>query len=224
MEAPLIYGAVNEFAIERIPRDARRLLDIGCGSGTMGARVKQRQDCEIVGVTFSAEEATIAERALDRVLIQDLNHFDASGLQDFDCVVCSHVLEHLYEPQQLLKQLHEVMSDGATLIVALPNVLNWRQRALFLRGRFRYTQGGLMDSTHFRFFDWQTAAQLVEKAGFIITRRVPVGHVPLPGVRRLAPALANRADQGLTRRFPGLFADQFIIVARHESHANNESR
>lgn len=216
MNSPLVYEAINQPVLELIPREVRRLLDVGCGSGALGARLKQRAPCEITGVTFSPEEAAQAETHLDEVLVQDLNHFDASRLGDFDCVVCSHVLEHLYQPQELLAQLRGVMSAGATLIVALPNVLNWKQRAQFLRGRFRYTQGGLMDSTHFRFFDWQTASELVQNAGFQIVRRVPQGHVPLPGVRRVVPALAGRADARLTRRFPGLFADQFIVVARLE--------
>jgi hypothetical protein len=46
-------------------------------------------------------------------------------------------------------RLRAALVDGGTLIIALPNVLHWRQRLTFLRGTFRYTPGGIMDARIF---------------------------------------------------------------------------
>ncbi|HSV72125.1 MAG TPA: class I SAM-dependent methyltransferase [Methylibium sp.] len=208
----MIYDAVNQAVLRRIPSGVRQVLDLGCGSGALGAALKARHGCTIVGVTASAAEAAAAWSRLDRVEVADLNDFDPAPLGAFDCIVCSHVLEHLLDPGALLRRLRGCLAPGASLLVALPNALFWRQRLEFLRGRFRYTDGGLMDSSHYRFFDWQTAEQLVRDAGYRVTERAADGG--LPGSRRLGARLSAVLDRQALARFPGLFGHQFLLQAR----------
>lgn len=210
----MFYDAVNQKVFSCIQKTTRRLLDIGCGSGALGDKVKQKMGCEVVGITFSDAEAELAFKRLDHVVIQDLNHFDPGFLGKFDCVVCSHVLEHLYQPQILLKKLHESLMPEATLIVALPNVLHWKQRLQFLKGNFKYTDGGLMDRTHFRFFDWETAHALIEESGYQVLKAQADGSFPLPVVRKVFPKLGSFIDQAAIKRFPGLFGFQFVFSCR----------
>lgn len=208
----LLYEAINTPVLDLVPASTARLLDLGCGSGILGEHLKRRLNCEITGVTYSEVEAALAREKLDHVLVCDLNNFDPSELGEFDCIICSHVLEHLYEPQELLKRSRIALSKGGVVIVALPNILYWKQRAKFLKGNFQYTDGGLMDRTHFRFFDWKTAGELLKNSGFKIQKRLSEGHVPLPGLRRVAPRLAALVDRRLSKRWPGLFSNQFILV------------
>lgn len=212
--SPIVYEAVNTSVLTRIPQTTQRLLDLGCGSGAFGQHVKQEFACEVIGVTFSNEEALLASQHLDQVLVHDLNDFDPVELGLFDCIICSHVLEHLYEPEKLLGKLRGNMTPQSTLIVALPNILNWKQRLAFARGHFRYTNGGLMDRTHFRFFDWETAFQLVQGNGYEVVQRVAEGHVPIPLFRKRLGPVASAIDSRAVKYLPGLFGDQFIIVAR----------
>ncbi len=208
----MIYRSINQAVFDRIPHSARRLLDVGCGAGVMGAAVKAVLPCAVVGLTYSEPEAVQARRHLDRVEVVDLNCFDPTALGAFDCIVCSHVLEHLADPHRVLTQLRRCLNPGGTLLVALPNVLFWKQRMEFLRGRFRYTEGGLMDHTHFRFFDWNAASELVCEAGFDVRERVADGGFPLS--RRLGKTLGRAVDRGALARFPGLFGFQFVLSAR----------
>src|SRR5437879_6434869 len=108
---PIIYDAVNTEVLNSIPKTAMRILDLGCGAGTLGAVLKQRQKCEVHGVTFSEEEATLARLKLDNVLVANLNSFDPASLGEFDVAICSHVLEHLYEPQRLLTAMKPSLSQ-----------------------------------------------------------------------------------------------------------------
>ncbi len=208
----LNYAAVNRPVLNQVPPSARRVLDVGCGTGAFGAELKRR-GAEVVGITYSEAEADLARPGLDRVMVADLNAFDFAGLGPFDCAVCSHVLEHLYDPAAVLGRVARTLGGGGRVVVALPNVLNWRQRLQFLRGRFRYTEGGPMDSTHFRFFDRRSAIALVEDAGLRVIAVVDDGYFPLRGVRGRFDRLAGGADRLATRWFPGLFAVQIIIVA-----------
>lgn len=207
----MIYGAVNLAVAARVPESARRVLDLGCGNGALGAHLKRRPGREVVGVTFSEEEAREARSRLDDVLVCDLDDFDASGLGRFDCVVCSHVLEHLTRPEDLLRRLRGSLSADGVLVVALPNALYWRQRFEFLRGRFEYTDGGLMDRTHYRFYDWRTARALLTECGYAETASEADGGFPLS---RFVPLLGRALDRAALRLGPGVFGVQFIVVSR----------
>lgn len=211
----MLYGALNSSVLEKIPKTARRILDLGCGTGMLGGALKEQMVCEIVGVTFSEAEACEAARRIDRVLVDNLDTFTPPpDFGNFDSVICSHILEHLREPERLLKIARSLMTPGGVLIVALPNVLHWKQRLLLLRGHFKYTEGGIMDSTHVRFYDWDTARALVSNSGFELRDAVSEGNFPLPLVRRVLPQkLASGVDRMFTRAFPGLFGAQFLMVA-----------
>jgi SAM-dependent methyltransferase len=227
----MIYQSINQAVLAFISPATRTLLDVGCGGGIFGAAIKSTMPCTVVGLTNSQAEAIEARARIDTVEVVDLNSFEPSVLGEFECIVCSHVLEHLSDPRAVLQCLCGCLAQNGTLIVALPNVLFWKQRLEFLRGRFRYTEGGLMDSTHVRFFDWASAQQLLGEAGLQICERVADGGVPWSS--RFGGTASRRIDRiGLTH-FPGLFGFQFVFAcgspasaaaALHESHAVNGLR
>jgi len=207
--AVMIYQSINSAVLGSVPYGTQTLLDIGCGGGAFGAAVKATMPCSVVGVTYSEAEGRLARQNLDHVAVADLNHFDPTSLGQFDCIVCSHVLEHLHEPQQVLARLRACLNPGGRLLVALPNVLFWKQRLQFMRGRFSYTDGGLMDRTHVRFFDWNSAEQLVHEAGFRTIHRHADGGFPLS--RLVGPVLGKLIDRWALSRHPGLFGFQFVL-------------
>jgi 2-polyprenyl-3-methyl-5-hydroxy-6-metoxy-1,4-benzoquinol methylase len=92
----LEYGALNRPVLDAIPTSARRVLDLGCGTGSLGRALKARQIVDVTGVTYSNTEAEMARHHLDRVIVSDINTFSPTDLGGFDCIICSHILEHLY--------------------------------------------------------------------------------------------------------------------------------
>jgi len=209
-----VYQSVNYPVLESIPADASRILDIGCGGGDLGAVLKHRATPTVVGVTSSQDEAELARAYLDFVEVADLNHIEPGYLGYYDCIVCCHVLEHLHDPQRLLCSLaRDCLAPNGVLIVALPNVLHWKQRLQFLIGRFRYTEGGIMDNTHIHFYDWDTAAMMLVDSGYRIETRIATGILPLSHI--LKP-IGKRLDRLAVKLWPRLFGWQFIICARPE--------
>jgi SAM-dependent methyltransferase len=211
VSSQLVYGSVNPEVLARVPKQSRRILDIGCGNGLFGQVL--RRECperQVVGITHSQEEAALAREVLDQVIVADLESYDFRHLGRFDCVICSHVLEHLRNPDVVLSRLESVLAPKGTVLIALPNVLHWRQRLQFLAGRFRYTEGGLMDSTHVVFFDWITARRLVEKTGLELVSCTADGG--FPGARFLG-ALGPLLSRAALHFAPGLMGTQFILVA-----------
>lgn len=208
--ADLVYGAVNEAVVRHVPGTARRLLDVGCGNGALGRFLKQQRPLHVTGWTRSEDESALARGCLDAVRVLDLDTWAGDAEGGYDCLVCSHVLEHLRDPGAVLVRLRRLLAPAGTAVIALPNALPWRQRWDFLCGRFRYTEGGTMDRTHLRFFDWQTAQQLVREAGYEMRVAESCGGFPgsrfLPGRRTL--------DRLATTLAPGLFGVQFVFVTQ----------
>jgi SAM-dependent methyltransferase len=212
MKSALTYGSVNPGIMSRVPNGCRRILDVGCGTGVLGSALKAgHPERLVVGITHSELEAEQAREVLDQVVIADLETSDFRDLGEFDCVICSHVLEHLRNPTDVLARLRAVLAADGMVLIALPNVLHWRQRLQFLMGRFRYTQGGLMDDTHVVFFDWVTARSLVDRAGFRLTACASEGG--FPGSRFLG-TVGDVLDAVSLRLAPGLMGTQFVLVAR----------
>ncbi|MBP0014388.1 MAG: methyltransferase domain-containing protein [Roseofilum sp. SBFL] len=204
--------------MSRVPKTARRILDIGCGAGVIGKQIKQIMDCEIIGITNNESEVATSSEWLDKVVLHDLNEiFPRDKLGEFDCIICCHVLEHLYQPQQLLQQIKSSIKSDGILVVALPNILFWKQRLEFLKGCFRYADDGLTDRTHFRFFDWQTSHQLLKENGYRILNSEGNGFLPLPMIRNYFPKSSVKLDRIATEQFPGLFGWQFVFTCQVES-------
>jgi 2-polyprenyl-3-methyl-5-hydroxy-6-metoxy-1,4-benzoquinol methylase len=214
-KARTIYAGVNEKVLEFVPSSAVRILDVGCGSGALGQRLRQLRERHVAGITYSQQEAELASGQLSQVICADLNNYDFSALGKFDCVILSHILEHIYFPGELLERLKCVLGPESTVVVALPNVVWWRQRLQFLIGRWCYQDWGILDRTHFRFFDMQSSEELLENAGYEILRRKPDGKFPFTKpIRKLIGPFADTIDSILSRLVPGLFAFQFVYLAR----------
>lgn len=206
-----VYGGVNRAVAQAVPTCTGSVLDLGCGDGSFGAWLKSHGVRSVTGVTVHGPEAALARQCLDRVIEADLDRWQPEETDRYDGIVASHVLEHLCDPWSLLRRLQRVARPETWLVVALPNVLFWRQRLSFLRGRFRYTGGGIMDSTHLRFFDWTAADGLLVESGWIPEVRLADGG--FPGSRYSGP-LRGAVDRLACRVWPGLFGFQFVFKAR----------
>ncbi len=205
----------NSALVAHFPTNARSALDVGCGSGAH-ARILASRGCEVDGITLSKIEHTDARPFCRQCWIHDLEHGLPSGIgSDYDLVVASHVLEHLRWPDRLLREIGSVLAPNhGRLLCALPNVLFYKNRLRMLAGRFEYEESGIMDASHFRWFTFESAAQLIQQAGFRIVRHFGDGNAPLPVIRNLLPRpVSMTIDQAATNALPGVFASQIIMIA-----------
>jgi 2-polyprenyl-3-methyl-5-hydroxy-6-metoxy-1,4-benzoquinol methylase len=199
-----------------VPRAAQTVLDAGCGAGG-NARVLAAQGKVVDGITLSAEEAAVVRPLMREVWIHNLEEGLPAGVQGraYDCVICSHVLEHIVYPERLLAGIRACLEPGGALIVALPNLLYHYNRLALLRGRFEYTSEGIMDNTHVRWYTFRSAQQMLARNGFCVERAFVEARFPLPGLRRfLPPAVLGRLDGWAGRTWPGLCGFQMIFVCR----------
>jgi SAM-dependent methyltransferase len=213
-------NAGNRAVVEAVP-PFKRLLDVGCGAGDNARLLKQRfPEGKVFGITRSRAEADLARDVLSDCWVVDVESDFAKVFdgKKFDVVLCSHVLEHLVSPENTVAKLAEHLQPNGCIVIAVPNVANWRMRWRFLLGRFEYEPHGVMDETHLRFYSYLSADRLLVR----VERHMAVewkggdGGGPLWMFRRflLPTSWSTAIDQYLCRRWPNLFTYQVIIRAR----------
>lgn len=175
--------------INLLRHEPRRVLEVGCADGSTGALLKQRYPAaHYTGIELNAEAAKIASGRLDRVLSENVEKFDfaAAGFapKSIDAVFFADVLEHLYDPWNLLKRLRPFLADDAQILASIPNVRNmWLMNEL-IEGKWQYLEEGLLDVTHIRFFTKQSVIELFNQTGYNVQRMLPNfdPRVPAPDV------------------------------------------
>ena len=196
-----------------VPRDARRVLDLGCSSGALGAAVKARQGAEVVGVEFDPSYAEAAGERLDGCVTADVEELfadDPEGeLGRFDCIVAADVLEHLRDPWATLRSAVRLLDQGGSVVVSLPNIRFWE--TFWQLGRhatFPRRDSGIFDATHLRFFTYSDALKLLEQAGLRVVEVSPQYRVrpTVSGLDRITPLVART-------KLRTFFAFQYVMRA-----------
>lgn len=168
--------AAHVKVLEMIDKNPGRILDVGCASGYLGPFYRKKGAKYLVGLEFDQKAVQKARKYYNQVFIINLNQLSRIRSlpltkASFDLLVCADILEHLINPLGTLQELSRFLKPGGRVIVSLPNIVFFIDRFQILLGRFRYNKsGGIMDETHLKFFNRQTALELVEKAGFKIIR------------------------------------------------------
>lgn len=199
-----------------------RVLDVGCGSGGLLARLAGRAGHR-AGIEVSAVSAAEAAKVADEVVNLPVTGPLPFAPASFDVVVCADVLEHLADPAAGLSSAARLCRPGGAVVISVPNVAYWQARLRLLLGVWRYEPTGLFDSGHLRFLTQATLIELVEGSGLRIERCQPArppdlaphvaSRVPRP-LRGMAQGAWRTGSYWLARRRPTLFAYQLVCTAR----------
>jgi len=145
------------------------VLDVGCGFATTSQHIETRGN-RVTGIESSAEAVAVARTRVSEVIHADLQNHPLAG-RHFDVIIFADVLEHLAWPIGVLRSYLDLLKDGGSVIVSLPNVGLWSVRLNLLLGRFRYEETGVLDRTHLRFFTRRSAREMIESTGLKIVSR-----------------------------------------------------
>jgi SAM-dependent methyltransferase len=193
--------------LDKIPVGSR-VLDVGCWTGYFARYLVDERACSVVGVERHVEAAQQAEPYCESVIVGDLNQLDELDLGGpYDSVLLLDVLEHVESPESVLTKCRELAPTGR-IYASIPNVAHWSVRKMLLSGRWTYTDAGILDRSHLRFYTPDSANHLLETTGLTVEwRDFSPGAVPLFGS-------AHWLEHRLARWRPTLFAIQSLFVAR----------
>ena len=128
----------TKYAIAELVPPGSRVLDLGCGDGTMLAHLQQTRGCTGYGVEI--DDANVLACVQRGVNVIQLNLDEGLALFDdasFDVVLQLDTLQHLRNAEVMLR---ETVRVGRVGIVAFPNFAHWPNRLSVLRGRMPVTR------------------------------------------------------------------------------------
>ena len=193
-----------------------RVLQVDGGPGWLAEMVAALG----ASVTMTDLSNTAVARALARGVDARQCDIDAGPLPfdtaGFDVVISDSQLEHRFDHEHALDEFARVLRPGGRLVMLLPNTAHWRVRWWLLRGHFPYVANTPTDWLHLRFFTLPDIRLLLAARGITIERTD--GSASL-WVTALYPAflrrgLPARVYTRLARRWPSLFARDFIVIGR----------
>lgn len=212
MAHPYDYGERLD-VFEVLPQEFSSVLDVGCSRGGFCALVKRaRPECQVWGIEPDRDAADEASSRTDRIVIGQFPQDMPADAPQFDVITFSDVLEHLVEPGEALSAASSKLTSNGVVIASIPNIRHWRGiKSIVIEGDFTYTETGLFDRTHLRFFTRSTMLRLFEECGFRVETCVP------------SNMMSHRSARLLRRLFPRFGGEittlHYIIRGRPESEA-----
>jgi ubiquinone/menaquinone biosynthesis C-methylase UbiE len=175
-----------------------KLIDLGCGDGTLLALAKKyRKYNKLYGVDIASNVVQRAKKTLKKELGKDEKFtLVATDLDKqlpfknncFDAAVCLAVLEHIFDPYFTVKEIKRVLKRNGILILEVPNLVWFPRRLSILIGNLPKTgdEEG-WDSAHLHYFTFKATKKLLEDFGFGVEYAGTTGI--FSGFRNLWPSL-----------------------------------
>jgi 2-polyprenyl-3-methyl-5-hydroxy-6-metoxy-1,4-benzoquinol methylase len=171
-----------------------RILEIGCGTGNLTRRLIEKAD-EVTAIDIHSEYLSLLSRTVPvpkghTLTVRNQNFLeDMTDLAGYDTIVLINVLEHLPEPEEALRRIHQALIANGRVIVLVPALR-------FLYSRFDQLIG------HYRRYTRKALAQDLSCAGFTVKKNTNFNVLGVAGWW-LRFCLLKR--QYFTKRAVGLF-------------------
>jgi 2-polyprenyl-3-methyl-5-hydroxy-6-metoxy-1,4-benzoquinol methylase len=161
--ADLLVKSVGEIV------DVRRICDLGCGNGYLAGRLAGL-GYEVLGVDASPSGVELGRQHYPQVnfVRESINRGLAETLNagEFDLIVSSDVIEHLYRPSDLLEAAAALLKPKGHLLVSTPYHGYLKNLTLSITGRMDVHFTALWDGGHIKFFSVKTLSELLGRHGF----------------------------------------------------------
>lgn len=183
-----LTAAYYEFSKDRLNKtlafvgDVKgKMLDVGCGNGEFTELFKM-PGREIFGIDIVKKNV---ESAKAKGINAQVCNLSSEKLpfkdKEFDIVLCSEVIEHIYDTEEFARELRRVLKDDGKLIISVPNIACWYNRGVLFLGYMPcYIESGSTKSFgtpfgmgvtgHVKAFTKQSLIELLEDADFKIEK------------------------------------------------------
>jgi 2-polyprenyl-3-methyl-5-hydroxy-6-metoxy-1,4-benzoquinol methylase len=154
----------------RLVGEDKRVIDFGCATGYF-SQLLTRKGCRVTGIEINPDAAKVAELYCEQVIVADLDFVSVTEvlpIHEFDVAVFGDVLEHLRNPWKMLEETQQLLKPEGYIVASIPNIAHGAIRLALLQGKFEYTELGILDNTHLRFFTRKTVEELFERSGYFI--------------------------------------------------------
>ncbi len=151
------------------------ILEFGPANGRLTKYLKEQLNCEVYLVEIDEMAGKEALLYGKDIVIDDIETFTwmdkYSGIK-FDHILFADVLEHLRNPQNVLKMAGNFLKEKGTVLLSVPNLAHNSVIISLLKNDFNYSQVGLLDNTHIHFFTKNSLESMINETGFYASKRM----------------------------------------------------
>jgi len=198
---------------------AGEVLEVGASSGYL-TKEFQKNGATVDAVELDPCAARKTKEIARQVFIGSIEDENIQKLitKRHDFVVCADVLEHLVNPEQVLKFLMTRLKENGQIIISIPNVACWWMRITLLKGRFDYEESGLLDKTHLRFYTYDGFLELLKRLSIHTVRVFPAEtRIPLEFALKKVPGINFIVHKWLkpflVSKYPNLSVSHYVVQA-----------
>lgn len=171
------YSNIRLDLVSLIDKDSKSLkvLEIGAAYGETLYYLKQKKIAsEVVAVDLFEDKINKNNyKQVDKFIFGNIEDIDLHEYNNyFDLILLPDVLEHLLEPNEVLKKLRKYLKEDGRVIVSMPNIRHYSALSkIFIKGDFRYEESGIFDYTHLRFYCRKNIKELLESSGYKVIKQ-----------------------------------------------------
>ena len=193
----------------------KTVLELGAASGHVTKALKALNNT-VTAVERDARFSKNLSEIADDVIITDLDWLDLrerlSG-KKFEVVLAGDVLEHCSKPELVLLQIHDLLTPDGYVVISLPNIAHGDVRLSLLTGTFDYSDTGLLDRTHLRFFTRSSIHTFLSQSHFQVD--AIFGSTASIGTTEFGPPKAGVPAEAIefVQKDPDALVYQFIVKA-----------
>lgn len=181
-----------------------RFLDLGCDDGVLSQKLAAKIGTkDVYGLEIVDERLKMA---IERGVIAKKGDLNASlDYEDnyFDSVHANQVIEHLYDTDNFVKEIHRILKKGGYCVISTENLASWvnifalllgwqpfsltniSNKKLGLGNPFALNAGGTQELSswlHIRVMAVRALKELFEVHGFKVEKVTGAGYFPLPSI------------------------------------------
>jgi 2-polyprenyl-3-methyl-5-hydroxy-6-metoxy-1,4-benzoquinol methylase len=162
-------------------RQVHNVCDLGCGNGYLAGKLAEL-GYRVTGVDASRKGIKIARENYPHIrFVRSLLNAQLTAeiaTPEFDLVISSDVIEHLYRPSDLLNAANSLLRPNGHLLICTPYHGYLKNLVLSLTGRMDSHFTALWDGGHIKFFSVKTLSELIKGHGFADLRFSFYGRAP----------------------------------------------
>ncbi|UCN01130.1 class I SAM-dependent methyltransferase [Sulfurimonas sp. SWIR-19] len=201
------FRNVRKELLDLIPNQNRMgtMLEVGAGEGNTLFYAKENGYAnKIYGVELCELKNSFQKsKEFEEFIIGDIEQTKLPFEKNFfDVILCGDVLEHLINPNNLVGKLNLLLKDNGVLIVSLPNIRQIQiLKQIFLEGDFRYTEAGILDKTHLRFFCKKNMLELFQSNNMNVKKIISNSNLIGNTTKKINKLTFNLFDEFLAAQY-----------------------
>ena len=192
------------------------ILEVGCACGGTLLEINNiNKTANIYGIEINSNSAKLAKNFanVSSANIEDSNLPYKQGF--FDYIIFGDVLEHLYNPQKVLENIKPYLKEDGKIIASIPNIQHWSIIEELLKGNWSYTDAGILDKTHLRFFTRNEITKLFNNSGYEVIQFIGKDIGLTETARNM---LDNLLKNELIHSFDDFIAYQWLVEVEKLKH------